>query len=284
MIEQFESYLLDEGKSSNTVKGYIQSVNGFLKWFGESKDVDFKQLHRENVKEYISFLKTIKQAKPKTINTKLNALVKFNEFLIESKVQTDKAITKRDYVKVQQQYASLAKVELKDVEKFRQLVLDSGNKRNYAIVTLLSYGGLRISEALNLRINDFNLISRELIVQEGKGDKTRTVFINDKVKSALQGWLKERQSKDIENDYLFISNRNKPLDRTTVNKLFKEHSERIGKAITPHDLRHFFCSHAIKSGLSVHEVANQAGHSNIHTTLLYTNPSKDELINKMNQL
>lgn len=284
MIEQFESYLLDEGKSSNTVKGYIQSVNGFLKWFGESKDVDFKQFHRENVKEYISFLKTIKQAKPKTINTKLNALVKFNEFLIESKVQTDKAITKRDYVKVQQQYASLAKVELKDVEKFRQLVLDSGNKRNYAIVTLLSYGGLRISEALNLRINDFNLISRELIVQEGKGDKTRTVFINDKVKSALQGWLKERQSKDIENDYLFISNRNKPLDRTTVNKLFKEHSERIGKAITPHDLRHFFCSHAIKSGLSVHEVANQAGHSNIHTTLLYTNPSKDELINKMNQL
>ncbi|MGG3805384.1 tyrosine-type recombinase/integrase [Metabacillus fastidiosus] len=284
MIKQFQTYLLQDGKSENTIKGYAQSVNGFLKWFDESKGVEFQRLHKENVKEYISFLKTIKQSKPKTINTKLNALVKFNEFLVESKVQLDMVLTKKDYVKVQQQYASLAKVELKEVEKFRQLILDSGNKRNYAIVTLLSYSGLRISEALNLKMNDFNLTSRELIVQEGKGEKSRTVFINDKVKTAIQGWLKERKEKEIEHDFLFVSNRNKPIDRTTINKLFNDFSKKIGNEITPHDMRHFFCSHAINSGLSVHEVANQAGHSNIHTTLLYTNPSKEELINKMNQL
>jgi integrase/recombinase XerD len=71
-------------------------------------------------------------------------------------------LTKKDYMKVQQQYASLAKVKLEDVEKFRQLVLDSGNKRNYALVTLLAYAGLRISEALNLKMQDFNLVSREI--------------------------------------------------------------------------------------------------------------------------
>ncbi|KYD14314.1 MULTISPECIES: tyrosine-type recombinase/integrase [Saccharococcus] len=284
MLEQFEQYLREEGKSENTIKGYLQSVSGFLKWFDESKGVEFKQLHRENVQEYISFLRTVKNAKPKTINTKLNALVKFNEFLIETKVQRDMVLTKKDYMKVQQQYASLAKVELKDVEKFRQLVLDSGNKRNYALVTLLAYAGLRISEALNLKMSDFNLVSREITVRSGKGDKYRVVFMNDKVKSALQSWLKERKEKGIDSEYLFVSNRNKRLDRTTVNKLFKEYSERIGKDITPHDLRHFFCSHAIHSGMSVHEVANQAGHSNIHTTLLYTNPTKEELIRKMNQL
>ncbi len=54
----------------------------------------------------------------------------------------------------------------------------------------------------------------------------------------------------------------------------------VGKEISPHDLRHFFCSHALESGLSVHEVAKQAGHSNIHTTLLYINPTKEELINR----
>lgn len=284
MLDKFNNYLLEEGKSENTIKGYIQSVSGFLKWFDESKGVEFKHLHKENVKEYVSFLKTIKSAKPKTINTKLNALVKFNEFLVESNQQTNMVITKKDYVKVQQQYASLAKIEFKDVEKFRQLVLDSESKRNYALVTLLSYAGLRISEALSLKMDDFNLISRELLVKDGKGDKTRTVFINDKVKTALQSWLKERQSKGIENEHLFVSNRNKPIDRTTINKLFKEYSQKVGKDITPHDLRHFFCSHAISKGMSVHEVANQAGHSNIHTTLLYTNPTKDDLINKMNQL
>jgi integrase/recombinase XerD len=284
MLEQFQQYLLNEKKSENTVKGYLQSVAGFLKWFDQSKGVKFKQLHRENVQEYLSFLRTVKNAKPKTINTKLNALVKFNEFLVETNVQRDMVLTKKDYMKVQQQYASLAKVKLEDVEKFRQLVLDSGNKRNYALVTLLAYAGLRISEALNLKMQDFNLVSREITVRSGKGDKFRVVFMNDKVKAALQSWLKERKEKGIDHDFLFVSNRNKPLNRTTINKLFKEYSELIGKEITPHDLRHFFCSHAIRRGLSVHEVANQAGHSNIHTTLLYTNPTKDELIQKMNQL
>lgn len=283
MLDPFIKYLQDEGKSENTIKGYIQSVSGFLKWFDESKGIQFTKLHRENVREYISYLKTIKKSKPKTINTKVNALVKFNEYLIETKVQDELVLTKKDYVKVQQQYASLAKVNEKDVEKFRQLILDSGNKRNYALVSLLAYAGLRISEALNLTMNDFNLVSREIIV-DGKGGKTRTVFMNDKVKTALQAWLKEREQSGVDNDYLFISNRNKQLDRTTVNKLFKEYSEKLRKEISPHDLRHFFCSHAINKGLSVHEVANQAGHSNIHTTLLYTNPSKEDLINKMNQL
>jgi integrase/recombinase XerD len=283
MMDAFIEYLKDDDKSENTILGYVQSVNGFLKWFDESKDIEFTKLHRENVREYIAYLKTVKKSKPKTINTKVNALVKFNEFLIESKVQTDMVLTKKDYVKVQQQYASLAKVELKDVEKFRQLILDSGSKRNYAIVTLLAYAGLRISEALNLTMDDFNVVSREIIV-DGKGDKTRTVIMNEKVKDALQSWLKERKEKGIHNEYLFVSSRDKKIDRTTINKLFNEHSQNVRKEITPHDLRHFFCSHAINKGMSVHEVANQAGHSNIHTTLLYTNPSKDDLINKMNQL
>lgn len=283
MIDLFIKYLQNEEKSDNTIKGYVQSVSAFFTWFDQSKSVGFKQLHRENVREYISFLKTVKHSKPKTINTKVNALVKFNEFLVEIEVQEDMVLTKKDFVKVQQQYASLARVGVKDVEKFRQMILDCGNKRNYAIITLLAYAGLRISEALNLKLNDFNLVSREIIVN-GKGGKTRTVFMNDKVKMAFKAWLKDREKEGINNEYLFVSNRHKRLDRTTINKLFNDYSQKFGKEITPHDLRHFFCSHALETGMSVHEVANQAGHSNIHTTLLYTNPSKDELIHKMNQL
>jgi integrase/recombinase XerD len=283
MLNEFQQFLENEGKSENTIKGYLQSVKTFLKWFDESKDMTLTKLHRENVMEYVSFLRTVKSVKPKTVNTKLNALMKLNEFLVETNQQTEIVIMKKDYMKVQLPYASLAKVEYKDVEKFRQLVLDSENKRNYAIVTLLAFAGLRISEALQLKMNDFHFVSRELLIR-GKGEKSRTVFMNDKVKAALQSWLKERKEKGIDSDYLFVSNRNKPLDRTTINKLFNTYFEKVGKEITPHDLRHFFCSHAINMGMSVHEVANQAGHSNIHTTLLYTNPTKENLIQKMNQL
>nr|WP_256237104.1 site-specific integrase [Bacillus sp. EB600] len=153
--------------------------------------------------------KTVKNSKPKTINTKINALVKFNDFLIESNVQKEMVLTKKNYVKIQQQYASLAKVEYKDLEKFRQMILDSGNKRNYALITLLAYAGLRISEALNLKMEDFNITSREILVTNGKSSKSRTVFMNDKVKAALQSWLKEREKEGIKKDYVFVSNRNK---------------------------------------------------------------------------
>ncbi len=68
------------------------------------KSIEYKKLHHENVREYNSYLKTIKNSKTKTINTKINALVKFNEFLIGTNVQEEMVLTKKDYMKVQQQY------------------------------------------------------------------------------------------------------------------------------------------------------------------------------------
>ena len=236
------------------------------------------------MREYISYLKSIETVGPKTINTKLIGLVKFNEFLIHDEKQSDLVIEKSDFLKVQQQYASLAKVELRDAVMFRQLVLDSGKARNYAIVTVLAYGGLRISETLNLKVTDINLVSREILIVNERGDKSRTVFMGEKVKIALQSWLRERKEKGIDCEFLFPSNRNKRLDRSVVNRLFNTYSAKIGKDITPHDLRHFFCSNAIEKGMSIHEVANQTGHSNIHTTMLYTNPTKKEMLVKMNLL
>ncbi|MEK4207150.1 tyrosine-type recombinase/integrase [Paenibacillus sp. FSL R10-2788] len=284
MIQLFEQQLQNDDMSVNTTKSYILNVKGYIKWFEESKGTEFKKLHRENIKDYISYLKTIKKNSSSSINAKISALIKFNDFLIESHIQSEQVISKKDMLKLQTQYASLATVGLADVEKFRQLVLESDSKRNYAIVSLLAYCGLRISECLNIRMSDFNLTSRELIVYEGKGNKQRTVIISSKAKTALQSWIKERTDKGIDSEYLFVSNRGSKIDRTVINKLFKQYSALIGKDITPHDLRHFFCSHALENDMSVHEVANQAGHSNIHTTLLYTNPTRDKMLAKMDRL
>lgn len=60
MIESFYIYLQNKDLKENSIRGYLQSVKGYLKWFDESKDVPFQKLHRENVLEYISFLKTVK--------------------------------------------------------------------------------------------------------------------------------------------------------------------------------------------------------------------------------
>ncbi len=82
--------------------------------------------------------------------------------------------------------------------------------------------------------------SREIDIVKGKGDKARTVYMSDKVEEALKDWLDERRS---DSDHLFVSNRNKRMDRTTINKLFNDYSKKMGKEITPHALRHFFFLH-----------------------------------------
>ncbi|OPD28829.1 transposase [Clostridium botulinum] len=274
MLKVFKDYLVKEGKSNNTINTYTRHIQGYINWFKDTTGEEINKLYRSNILEYKSFLQNIKQDSAKTINNKLSALVKLNECLIEKRIQTDVVITKKDFIKVQAQVASLATVYKKDVEAFRQKVLEHEGLRNYAIVTTMSYAGLRISEVLNLKTNDVDLTSKELIVKEGKGNKERIVYINSKIIESIKEYLKVR--KEDNTDYLFISNKGGKLDRTVINKVFKKYSDKI----TPHTLRHFYCSNALEAGFSVHEVANQAGHSNIHTTLLYTNPSKEKMKNK----
>lgn len=281
-IDEFAVYLQEQGKSKNTLRGYLLDLNQFLKWFEESFGQECTALYRQNVLDYVSYLKNIKMNNAKTINHKLSSLRSYNQFLIHAGIQDETVIQKSDMIKVQTEYASPTQVTELEVKQFLQRVLESNNKRNYAIVTLLAYTGMRISEALSIRLSDFNLQTGECIIRNGKGEKQRTVLMNTKIINALRDYLKERTrySTAEESNFLFVSKKKESLDRTVVNRIFQKFSPKI----TPHQLRHFFCTNAIEKGLSIHEVANQAGHSNINTTLLYTNPDKAKLKHKMELL
>ncbi|SFP68353.1 tyrosine-type recombinase/integrase [Salibacterium halotolerans] len=281
-LNEFTSYLQQQAKSNITIKGYRQDIKQYFEWFHNSHGKECKSLYRENVLEYVSFLKNVKRQNAKTINRKISSLSKFNFFLIKTNTQNDIVVDKSDMLKVQTSYASPTKVTEVEVKQFLQNVLESSNKRNYAIVVLMAYTGLRISEALTIKLDDFNLHTGECIIRNGKGDKQRVVLFNSKVTLALRHYLKirDKYATAEHSPYLFISKKRDRLDRTVVNRIFKHFSD----SVTPHQLRHFFCSNGIEKGLSIHEVANQAGHSNVHTTLLYTNPDQAKLKNKMELL
>lgn len=282
LLDDFREFLQQDRLSPNTIKGYTLDVKQYLTWFTDSYGKECSALYRQNILEYISYLKNIKQNNAKTINHKISSLTKFNEFLIQTNIQNEMVIFKEDMLKIQQEYASPTKVTELEVKQFLQNVLESRNPRNFAIVTLLAYTGLRISEALAIKKTDYNLQTGECIIRNGKGEKQRVVLLNSKVINAIREYLKDRSRYSIaeESDYLFVSKKNVKLDRTVINRIFQQFS----KTITPHQLRHFFCTNAIEKGLSIHEVANQAGHSNINTTLIYTNPDKVKLKNKMELL
>lgn len=278
MLDTFCDYIAEQGKAENTVKSYRQAVGDYIKWYEATFGEQVRQLYRANVLDYISHLRTVRKLTNRSVNAKLAALQSLNEYLIKEGIQTDIVLTKRDYLKVQTAYANPSTVNREQVEAFRQQILVKRGKRDYAIVTILAYAGLRISECLALRPEDVSLTAREITVRHGKGDKMRTVFIGDKVVNAVREYLKERPENG--SPCLFLSRRGGPLSRGQINRIFNTYSD----TITPHTLRHFYCSAAIEAGYSINEVANQAGHSNVHTTLLYTNPTREKMKEKANLL
>lgn len=284
LIKEFESRMRLEGKSDKTIRAYTVAMKEYFKWFFDSfGDVEYKKLYRENVLEYKNYLKNIKRSKrsgnnlnAKSINAKLASLIKFNELMQADNI----VISKADLIKVQTEIVSPTNITKKEVEEFRQRILQSEGcsaKRNYAIVTIMAYAGLRISEVLNLKKVDVNTAANQIRVADGKGEKQRTVIINSKIVSAIREYEK---SDKVDSEYLFHNSKGKVLNPSTINKVFDEFSAE-GFHINPHALRHFFCYHALESGAySINEVSNQAGHTSIKTTMRYLNPNLDAIKKK----
>ena len=253
----------------------VQNQNALFLFRQAGESLGHKLIVNQQI---ISYLRTVKGLSNRSVNAKLASLHSLNLYLISAGYKTEMVLTKQDYLKVQSAYASPSTVTKADVERFRQEILEQNGTRDYAIVTILAYAGLRISECLQLRMEDVSLKAKEIAVRRGKGDKMRVVFIGDKVVNAVREYLKERP--DPDSPYLFPGRNGEHLSRGQVNRIFNAHSD----SITPHTLRHFFCSNALESGYDINEVANQAGHSNIHTTLLYTNPTREKMKEKANRL
>ena len=98
-----------------------------------------------------------------------SSLHSFNLYLIAAGYTKEVVLDKQDYLKVQLAYASPSTVSREEVERFRQEILERSGVRDYAIVTILAYAGLRISECLALRVEDISLPAREIKVRHGKG-------------------------------------------------------------------------------------------------------------------
>jgi len=279
-FDDFKEYMKLKNLSTNTIKAYIYDLTNYNKWFKSRYYKNIENLYRQNILEYKIHLENEK-LNAKTINHKLSALKKYNEYLIKIGKQKSVVITNDDLVSIQIEYASPTKVNAYEINKFMQDILEHENSRNNALIILMRYTGLRVSEALNIKLEDFDLVTGDCIIR-GKGNKQRIIIFNKKVIAAIKTYLKERKYyKCSSSEYLFISSKAKKLERSRVNKIFRKYSTKV----TPHQLRHYFATSAIESGkFATHEVAYLLGHSNIHTTLLYLNPDKEKMKKKLDQL
>ena len=280
-LNVFIEKLEREGKSKNTIKSYTLHMQEYFRWFADSfGNTRFKCLYRSNVQEYKNYLKNIKRIGKdnrnldgKTINAKLSALSKYNELMQPENI----VVSKADFIKIQENAVNPTEITMEDIESFRQRILQGEGThalRNFTIVTIMMYTGLRISEVLRLKKTDISTVTGEIRVADGKGEKQRIVIANSKVIDAVSEY--KRHYNKEETQLLFYNSKGNALDRTAINKIFWEFRDK-DKPISPHSLRHYFCSSALEAGYTISEVAMLAGHSNIHTTLRYMSPTMQRL-------
>jgi len=161
------------------------------------------------------------------------------------------------------------------------------DKRDVALINVMARAGLRVSEALALKLGDVELGSRSgtLLVREGKGLKERTLALSAEARALLQAYLKMRPKVDA--DLLFLSRTHRALDPRDVQRMVSEAARRAGIKfrVTPHTLRHSFAARFLaKNQGDIATLATILGHANISTTTRYLHPNAQQVQEMMEEL
>lgn len=291
MKDGFKDYMEKELRlSENTINSYYTDMKLFENYYNLSYKEKFSKLVYIDVALYKQNLLN-KGLSPKTINRKLSAIRAYNNFLIKEGIQDNIVIKERDYIKIQNFNFNKSILSIQDVNKIKHYAAQNPkhSKRDFCFISILSYGGLRASELTNIKLSDINLDERLLYIM-GKGEKFRTVIINNIMYIAIVDYLEERDKIKTNNPYLFVSQKSlktdKPVNRNFCNRILDQYKNLCDlNDLHPHLLRHFFGTNALhNAGYSIDQVAAQMGHSDINTTKQYLDTNKEDMMALANKL
>ena len=277
-LEQFERSLAMRDLSTNTIKAYVRDLKLFAQWVEGTNGDRFTPpaITPIDLREYKSYLLTVQEAKPATINRKLSAISSFCRWSVEQ------GLTEADPSQNISQVSevSLAPKWLTKREQYALIraVQKENNSRDLALVMVLLHAGLRVSEVSNLRLPDLKIGQRKgtLTVRQGKGTKYRVVPLNADVRSALSVYLSRRSP--VDHDYVFVGKRGERLKSWGIQHLVGKYAYNARlESVTPHTLRHTCGKNLLDAGVSLDQVATILGHKNLNTTRIYTTPSEQDL-------
>ena len=255
---------LRRGLSPRTIKTYCFCVNKFLK----DCNKDIQKITKKDVTDYIDKLLE-KDSAGNTINVYLNSI----KFLMENIL--NKRLTYR--IKYSKKPKRLPTVLTKEeVVKLFDVI---ENKKHKLMIMLLYSAGLRVSELVNLKVEDFEFSKNHGWVRKGKGNKDRYFVIANKLNEKLQSFVDGNNLKY--NSYLFKGNKKQHISSKTIGKIIKDATKnaKINKNVHSHTLRHSFATHLIEDGYSVSDVQSLLGHSSPETTMIYVHMASPKMIN-----
>lgn len=264
VIEGFIRDLHEKGRSPGTIQTYTRIIQEFSNWLKEHGG-DLGQLTRVDVQQYIQFLEE-KGNSAATIQHKFAALSSLVRYLGATDLL--QYIRRPEMRKIRH----IAPKSLDRNERNRVLreVERTGNLRDIAMVYLLVYSGLRVSELVNLNREDVQIRERSgsLTVRKGKGNVSRKVPLPVEARLQLSRYLEIR---DDDSSPLFLSNYQRRISVRSVQRMLAKFG------IHPHQLRHTYCRELVGAGVDIATVAELAGHADINVTRRYAKPSAEEL-------
>ena len=269
-ISQYLEYLeLEKGLATNTIDAYRRDLYDFADGASSIEDVD-----RLYINTYIRSLKERKLA-PTSIIRKVASLRGFFKWTFSMGMIDKNPASTLEQPKVPQRLPKV--ISLKEVDAILHCEL---SPLEYVIIELLYSCGLRVSELVNLKLNDVDMNSK-YVRCFGKGSKERIVPMGEAAKKALKEYLQAREliikKCGINSKKLLINNEGRFINRQDVYTLIHARGKMINKNISPHTLRHSFATHLLENGADLRVVQELLGHSDVSTTQLYTHISKKRL-------
>lgn len=280
IINYIESLKLKK-LSKNTIQAYKHDILCFCN-FIKDKSISFKDMDKIVFMSYMQELKKLGKAK-NSIARNVIAVRSLYKYLYANKLIISDPFVIIKTPKLKRHIPEILTVN--EVDKLLESPDEKTQKgvRDKAMLELMYAAGLKVTELLNLCLNDID-VKIKYVKCKGIKDKERIIPFGNYARDCIVKYLKVRDELNVNNlDYLFFNMKGKKMTRQGFWKIIKKYTNelKIDKAITPNTLRHSFAVHLLENGAGMRTVQELLGHSSINTTAVYSYISKESKITEI---
>ncbi len=280
-IREFIYYLnVERGLSENTLNSYSRDLKNFLDFIQDQNVSKWNDVKRTHIMKYLIHMRNSGKA-ASTITRNIASVRSFFQFLIQEGMISENPSTDLETPKQEKKLPEILTPDEVDKLLSKPNTTDFRGKRDKAMLELLYASGMRVSELINLNVEHIDT-QNGYILCRGKGEKERIVPLGKLAISSVTDYLtksRPQMRKDLSEPSLFLNHHGRRLSRQGFWKILKKYAEKIGikNKITPHTLRHSFATHLLENGADLRAVQEMLGHSDISTTQIYTQLTKQRL-------
>jgi integrase/recombinase XerD len=254
--------------SKSTLQTYRNEFMQLLQLLGDNNVQD---LTPEHLKRYMLYCAVKLQLSENTLHSRLNAL----KFYFEQVLKREKF-----FWEIPRPKKHLILPKVLGEQEIARLFNALTNKKHKAILFTAYSAGLRVSEAVRLKLSDIDSDRMQILVEKAKGKKDRYVTLSPILLDVLRSYIKEQKKRPKK--YLFEGElENEPYPSRTAQKVFQRAKEKAGiqKHVSFHSLRHSFATHLLEKGVDIRFIKDILGHFSIKTTERYLHVTKERLVN-----